>query len=64
MHKPASARDEHCRFNGPPQSFCLTSYFNSSSEQTATLPHLPDAINAYASLARSSGNLWVMMSAG
>jgi hypothetical protein len=30
---------------------------NSSSAQTATFPHFPEDINAYASLAASSGNL-------
>ena len=37
---------------------------NSSSEQTATLPHLPEAIRAYASATSSRPNRWVIMSAG
>src|ERR1035438_10154323 len=38
--------------------------FSSSSWQTATLPHLPEAISEYASAASSSAKRWVMMSAG
>src|SRR5438874_9060929 len=36
----------------------------SSSEQTATLPHLPDAIDAYAFSSFSRPKRWVMMLAG
>ena len=44
--------------------FCAHFEINSSSEQTATLPHFPEAIRAYASAAFSRPKRCVMMSAG
>ena len=59
--RPVGAPSSASSVSGPSCHACPTCsrfYFSSSSEHTATLPHLPEAISAYASPAsfqRESG---------